>query len=171
MATLKRLISCLSPDIEPKTVSLLTPAHPQAGYQSVDNLKRILKSNCQKASHRHVNSLSLEKTLGCCGACHHRFAERLRFPARRRHPRSQCALHVCRKALGCHLRFKKRQRALAPVNTWQSDRGQRRQPIGNFLQSPLHSKLQGFGHAHAQRLEDVLAHVGGKGVIGGRPFA
>jgi hypothetical protein len=39
MATLKRLISCLSPDIEPKTVSLLTPAPPQAGYQSVDNLK------------------------------------------------------------------------------------------------------------------------------------
>jgi hypothetical protein len=39
MATLKRLISCLSPDIEPKTVSLLTPTHPQAGYQSVDNLK------------------------------------------------------------------------------------------------------------------------------------
>jgi len=37
-----------------------------------------LKSNCQKASHRHVNSLSLEKTLGCCGPCHHRFAERLR---------------------------------------------------------------------------------------------
>ena len=39
MATLKRLISCLFSDIEPKTVSLLTPAHPQAGYQSVDNLK------------------------------------------------------------------------------------------------------------------------------------
>ena len=39
MATLKRLISCLSPDIEPKTVSLLTLTHPQAGYQSVDNLK------------------------------------------------------------------------------------------------------------------------------------
>jgi hypothetical protein len=39
MATLKRLISCLSPNIEPKTVSLLTPAYPQAGFQSVDNLK------------------------------------------------------------------------------------------------------------------------------------
>jgi hypothetical protein len=39
MATLKRLISCLSPDIEPKTVSLLTPACAQAGSQSVDNLK------------------------------------------------------------------------------------------------------------------------------------
>ena len=39
MATLKRLISCMSPDIETKTVSLLTPARPQAGYQSVDNLK------------------------------------------------------------------------------------------------------------------------------------
>ena len=39
MATLKRLISCLTPDIEPKTVSLLTPDYPQAGYQSVDNLK------------------------------------------------------------------------------------------------------------------------------------
>ena len=39
MATLKRLISCLSPDIEPKTVSLLTPDYPKAGYQSVDNLK------------------------------------------------------------------------------------------------------------------------------------
>ena len=39
MATLKRLISCLSPDIEQKTVSLLTPAQTHAGYQSVDNLK------------------------------------------------------------------------------------------------------------------------------------
>ena len=39
MATLKRLISCLSHDIEPNTVSLLTPDYPQAGYQSVDNLK------------------------------------------------------------------------------------------------------------------------------------
>ena len=39
MATLKRLISCLSPDIEPKTVSLLTPDYSQAGNQSVDNLK------------------------------------------------------------------------------------------------------------------------------------
>ena len=39
MATFKRLISCLSPAIEPKTVSLLTPVYPQAGYQSVDNLK------------------------------------------------------------------------------------------------------------------------------------
>jgi hypothetical protein len=39
MATLNRLISCLSFDIEPKTVSLLTPAPSQAGYQSVDNLK------------------------------------------------------------------------------------------------------------------------------------
>ena len=81
MATLKRLISCLYPDIEPETVSLLTTAYPQAGYQSVDNIKRILKSNCQKASHRHVNSLSIEKTLGCCGPCHHRFTERLRYPA------------------------------------------------------------------------------------------
>ena len=43
MATLKRLISCLSPDIEPKTVSLLTPVHPQAGCQSVDNLKTDLE--------------------------------------------------------------------------------------------------------------------------------
>ena len=38
MATFKRLISCLTPAIEPKNVSLLTPAYPQAGYQSVDNL-------------------------------------------------------------------------------------------------------------------------------------
>jgi hypothetical protein len=29
----------MSPDIETKTVSLLTPDYPQAGYQSVDNLK------------------------------------------------------------------------------------------------------------------------------------
>ena len=133
MATLKRLISCLFPDIEAKTVSLLTPTHPQAGYQSVDNLKTDIEIEFQKASHRHVNSLSLEKTLGCCGPCHHRLVERLRLPAGRRHPRSQCALHVCRKKLGRHLRLKKRQGSLAPLNTRQSHRDQRLQPVRNFL--------------------------------------